>query len=44
MPSHCNNYGFSGGFAAICAAISWYLVQERACKINVANLLSDNFR
>lgn len=43
MPSHCNSYGFSGGFAAICAAISWYLVQERDCKINLAGVLSGKF-
>lgn len=43
MPSHCNSYGFSGGFAAICAAISWYLVQDRSCKINVANMFSERF-
>jgi hypothetical protein len=43
MPSHCNSYGFSGGFAAVCAAIAWYLVQDRSCKINIANMFSDQF-
>lgn len=43
MPKHCNSYGFSGGFAAICAAISWYLVQDRSCKINVTHLFSETF-
>lgn len=43
MANHCNSYGFSGGFAAICAAISWYLVQERSCKLSLPNLLSDTF-
>ena len=43
MPSHCNSYGFSGGFAAICAGIAWYLVQEKTCKINIANIFSDQF-
>lgn len=43
MPSHCNSYGFSGGFAAICAAISWFLVQDRSCKISINQLLSENF-
>lgn len=35
MSNHCNSYGFSGGFAAICAAISWYLVQNKTCTINL---------
>lgn len=43
MPSHCNSYGFSGGFAAICSAIAWYLVQERSCKVNLSNMFSDTF-
>lgn len=43
MGNHCNSYGFSGGFAAICAAISWYLVQDRSCKINIVHVLSETF-
>lgn len=43
MPSHCNSYGFSGGFAAICAAISWFLVQEKNCSISLANKFSNSF-
>lgn len=43
MANHCNSYGFSGGFAAICAAISWYLVQEKTCKISISHFLSDTF-
>lgn len=44
MGNHCNSYGFSGGFAAICAAISWYLVQDRSCKINIVHVLSETFK
>lgn len=42
MGRHCNSYGFSGGFAALLSAASWYLVTNNQCKFNLNTIITRN--